>query len=146
MPQMEKWMKRLTLVVAAALIDPAGRLLINQRPADKAMAGYWELPGGKIEPGESPEAGLQRELQEELGVRIDIAHLVPLGFASHAYPEFHLLMPVFSARRWTGQVLAREGQRLEWVGADNLADRNWVAADLPLLPMLAGVMTIGGEA
>ncbi len=139
-------MTRLVLVAAAALINPSGQLLVSRRPAHKAMAGYWELPGGKIEPGESPEAAIRREMEEELGVRIDMSHLAPLGFASHAYPEFHLLMPVFSTRQWAGHAMPREGQTIEWTSVEALGGREWVPADLPLLPLLARAMTSEGVA
>src|SRR6201994_1956119 len=103
---------KLTLVVAGALIDADKRVLIAQRPPGKSMAGLWEFPGGKVEPGERPETTLIRELSEEIGITVSEACLAPLTFASHAYDHFHLLMPLYVCRRWEGNVAAREGQRL----------------------------------
>ena len=127
---------RTVLVVAVALVDDDGRVLIAQRPPGKAMAGLWEFPGGKINPGETPEAALQRELLEELGIDIAAACLAPFTFASHRYPEFHLLMPVYLCRRWLGVPTAREGQTLSWVRPARLADYPMPAADVPLVAML----------
>jgi len=110
------------LVAACALIDADGRVLLAQRPAGKAMAGLWEFPGGKVEPGERPEQSLIRELAEELGIVVDEACLAPLTFASHGYPDFHLLMPLYVCRRWEGIVAAQEGQRLAWVRPARLRD------------------------
>lgn len=127
---------KLVLVAAVVLVDPEGRVLLAQRPEGKDMAGLWEFPGGKIEPGESPEAALIRELQEELGIDTWESCLAPLTFASHTYPGFHLLMPVFICRKWQGIASAREGQRLTWVRAEKLRDYPMPAADLPLLPII----------
>src|SRR5471032_2287154 len=120
------------LVVAVALIDADGRVLLAQRPAGKAMAGLWEFPGGKVHAGETPEAALIRELQEELGIDVAASCLAPFTFASHAYPEFHLLMPLYVCRIWQGIVTAREGQRLKWVRPAQLADYPMPPADKPL--------------
>jgi len=103
------------LVAAVALVDIDGRVLIAQRPAGKPMAGLWEFPGGKVQPGETPEVALVRELAEELGIDVHASCLAPFTFASHAYPDFHLLMPLYVCRKWSGIVTAREGQRLKWV-------------------------------
>ena len=127
---------RLILVSAVALIDPDGRVLLAQRPPGKSMAGLWEFPGGKVEPGETPEAALIRELHEELGIDTWACCLAPLTFASHAYPEFHLLMPVFACRKWQGIVQPREGQQLAWVLPGHLRDYPMPPADLPLIAIL----------
>jgi 8-oxo-dGTP diphosphatase len=127
---------RLVLVVAAALIDTQGRVLLAQRPPGKAMAGLWEFPGGKVEPGERPEQALIRELNEELGVRTAVTDLHPVGFASHGYDSFHLLMPLWAARHWTGDVTALEAADLVWAGADELRQFPMPAADLPLVEAL----------
>ncbi len=124
------------LVSAVALIDPDGRVLLAQRPAGKSLAGLWEFPGGKVEPGETPEAALIRELHEELGIDTWASCLAPLTFASHSYPDFHLLMPLFACRRWQGTPMGREGQHLAWVRADRLRDYPMPPADLPLIPIL----------
>ena len=128
--------RRMVLVAAVALIDPDGRVLLAQRPEGKAMAGLWEFPGGKVEPGETPEAALIRELHEELGIDTWQSCLAPLTFASHSYDEFHLLMPLFACRRWQGIPAAQEGQNLAWVRPQNLRDYPMPAADLPLIPIL----------
>ncbi len=127
---------RLVLVAAVALIDPDGRVLLAQRPEGKSMAGLWEFPGGKVEAGETPEAALIRELREELGIDTWASCLAPLSFASHAYSDFHLLMPLFACRRWQGQPAAREGQTLRWVRPKALTDYPMPPADLPLIPIL----------
>lgn len=127
---------KLLLVAAVALIDADGRVLLAQRPEGKSLAGLWEFPGGKVEPGESPEACLIRELKEELGIDTWKSCLAPLTFASHAYEEFHLLMPLYACRRWEGIVRGAEGQRIAWVRADRLSDYPMPPADLPLLPIL----------
>jgi len=124
------------LVSAVALIDADGRVLLAQRPEDKSMAGLWEFPGGKVEPGETPEAALIRELNEELGIDTWQSCLAPLTFASHAYPDFHLLMPLFACRRWQGIASPREGQNLAWVRPAALRDYPMPPADLPLIPVL----------
>jgi len=127
---------KLLLVVAAALIDADGRVLIAQRPQGKSLAGLWEFPGGKVNPGERPEAALIRELHEELGIEVEEACLAPLTFASHAYEEFHLLMPLYVCRRWKGLVSAREAAALKWVPPKRLRDFPMPPADNPLIPPL----------
>ncbi|WP_238367572.1 (deoxy)nucleoside triphosphate pyrophosphohydrolase [Mesobacterium pallidum] len=124
------------LVSAVALIDRDGRVLLAQRPEGKSMAGLWEFPGGKVEPGETPEEALVRELQEELGIDTWESCLAPLTFASHRYEDFHLLMPLFACRKWNGIVAPQEGQRIAWVKPANLRDYPMPAADLPLIPIL----------
>lgn len=124
------------LVSAVALIDVDGRVLLAQRPEGKSMAGLWEFPGGKVEPDETPEAALIRELHEELGIQTWSSCLAPLTFASHQYDNFHLLMPLFACRRWQGIPKPREGQRLAWVKAADLSHYPMPAADLPLIPIL----------
>jgi 8-oxo-dGTP diphosphatase len=130
----------LVLVAACALIDVDGRVLLAQRPAGKAMAGLWEFPGGKVENGERPEDSLIRELKEELGIVVSEACLAPLTFASHAYPDFHLLMPLFVCRRWDGTVTPREGQRLAWVRPNRLREYQMPPADEPLIAHLTGLL------
>ncbi|MGY6548036.1 MAG: 8-oxo-dGTP diphosphatase MutT [Roseinatronobacter sp.] len=127
---------KLVLVSAVALIDADGRVLLAQRPEGKSMAGLWEFPGGKVEPGETPEAALIRELHEELGIDTWASCLAPLSFASHSYDDFHLLMPLFACRKWQGQLQSREGQALRWVRPEALRDYPMPAADLPLIPVL----------
>jgi 8-oxo-dGTP diphosphatase len=127
---------KVILVSAVALIDVDGRVLLAQRPPGKSMAGLWEFPGGKVEAGETPEAALIRELQEELGIDTWASCLAPLTFASHAYDEFHLLMPLFACRKWNGTPQAREGQTLKWVRANALKDYPMPPADIPLIPIL----------
>jgi 8-oxo-dGTP diphosphatase len=131
---------KLTLVVACALIDADNRVLIAQRPEGKAMAGLWEFPGGKLDPGERPEDALIRELHEELGITVREACLAPLTFASHGYESFHLLMPLYICRRWEGDVVAREGQKVAWVRAIRLRDYPMPPADLPLIPHLEDLL------
>ncbi|ACL56702.1 (deoxy)nucleoside triphosphate pyrophosphohydrolase [Methylobacterium nodulans] len=131
---------KLLLVVAVALVDADGRVLLAQRPPGKALAGLWEFPGGKIEPGERPEETLIRELAEELGIAVKEPCLAPLTFASHAYESFHLLMPLYICRRWEGLVQAREGQALKWVRPRDLATYPMPPADLPLLPALVDLL------
>ena len=128
------------LVVAAALVDADGRVLIAQRPKGKALEGLWEFPGGKIEPGERPEDALIRELREELGVTVKAACLAPLTFASHAYEDFHLMMPLYVCRRWEGLVQPLEGQALKWVRAKALRDWPMPPADAPLIPHLVELL------
>lgn len=127
---------KLVLVSAVALIDGDGRVLLAQRPEGKSMAGLWEFPGGKVEQGETPEAALIRELHEELGIETWQSCLAPLTFASHAYTDFHLLMPVFACRKWAGIPQSREGQALKWVRAQNLREYPMPPADIPLIPIL----------
>jgi 8-oxo-dGTP diphosphatase len=130
----------LLLVAACVLVDAAGRVLIARRPEGRAMAGLWEFPGGKLEPGESPEEALVRELREELGVDISRACLAPFVFASHTYDSFHLLMPLFLCRRWQGIPVPREGQIIRWVSPAELSDYQMLPADRPLLPMLRDLL------
>jgi 8-oxo-dGTP diphosphatase len=127
---------KLVLVTACALIDADGRVLLAQRPEGKSMAGLWEFPGGKIEAGERPENSLIRELKEELGIVVKEECLAPLTFASHLYPDFHLLMPLYVCRRWEGFVDAKEGQKLKWVRPNALRDYPMPPADEPLIPHL----------
>jgi 8-oxo-dGTP diphosphatase len=127
---------RVILVSAVALIDPDGRVLLARRPEGKAMAGLWEFPGDKVEPGETPETALIRELHEELGIDTWASCLAPLTFASHSYPDFHLLMPVFACRRWSGTARGREGQALAWVRPQDLRSYPMPPADLPLIAVL----------
>ena len=124
------------LVSAVALIDRDGRVLLAERPAGKSMAGLWEFPGGKVEPGETPEAALIRDLHEELGIETWGSCLAPLTFASHSYPDFHLLMPLFACRKWEGTPQSKEGQRLAWARPRELRDYPMPPADLPLIPIL----------
>jgi len=127
---------KIVLVSAVALIDSDGRVLLAQRPEGKSLAGLWEFPGGKVEAGESPEAALIRELKEELGIDTWQSCLAPLTFASHAYPEFHLLMPLFACRKWQGIAAPREGQTLAWVRPSDLRDYPMPPADVPLIAVL----------
>ena len=131
---------KLTLVVACALVDADKRVLIAQRPEGKTLAGLWEFPGGKVEPGERPEVTLIRELREEIGITVEEPCLAPLTFASHAYETFHLLMPLYICRRWEGLVVAREGQNLAWVRANELRDYPMPPADIPLIPHLEDLL------
>lgn len=134
-------MKILT-VVAVALVDADDRVLIAQRPAGKALAGLWEFPGGKLDADERPESALIRELDEELGIAVNEACLAPLTFASHAYPDFHLLMPLWVCRRWEGTASPREGQALKWVRAGKLRDYPMPPADAPLIPPLIDLLGV----
>ncbi|HBQ35671.1 MAG TPA: 8-oxo-dGTP diphosphatase MutT [Rhodobacteraceae bacterium] len=127
---------KILLVSAVALIDVDGRVLLAQRPEGKSMAGLWEFPGGKIEAGETPEAALIRELHEELGINTWSSCLAPLTFASHAYENFHLLMPLFACRKWQGTPVAKEGQTLKWVRPNNLRDYPMPPADIPLISII----------
>lgn len=127
---------KLLLVAAVALIDPDGRVLLAERPAGRAMAGLWEFPGGKVEPGETPEACLIRELQEELGIDTWESCLAPLTFASHAYEDFHLLMPLYACRKWQGMMQPCEGQRLSWARPERLGEYEMPPADRPLIAVL----------
>ena len=131
---------KLVLVVACALIDTDGRVLLSERPAGKALAGLWEFPGGKIEAGERPEETLIRELKEELGIVVREPCLAPLTFASHAYPDFHLLMPLYVCRRWKGIVTSLEGQELQWVKPLKLRDYPMPPADKPLIAHLIDLL------
>ena len=135
-PPVPKPPRPILLVVACALLDPEGRILLAQRPSGKSMAGLWEFPGGKLDPGEAPEAALIRELREELGIETQAACLSPLFFASHAYPDFHLLMPLYICRKWEGRAVAREGQNLAWVRPAKLRDYPMPPADVPLVALL----------
>ncbi len=131
---------KLLLVVACALVDADRRVLIAQRPAGKQLAGLWEFPGGKLEPGESPEQALIRELEEELGVSTRTACLAPLTFASHSYESFHLLMPLFVCRKWQGTPQAREHAALKWVRPQALSNYPMPPADLPLIAPLCDLL------
>lgn len=124
------------IVVACALVDADGRVLVAQRPAGKSIAGMWEFPGGKVEPGETPEAALIRELKEELDIDVTPACLAPLSFASHAYDDFHLLMPLYVCRKWQGLVRPRENQAVKWLLPRELFDVPMPPADIPLIAML----------
>ena len=132
--------KPIVLVAAVALVDPDGRVLLAERPAGKHLAGFWEFPGGKVHEGETPEAALIRELDEELGIDVEESCLAPFTFASHTYPEFHLLMPLYVCRKWRGIVTPREGQRLKWVHAAQLADYQMPPADKPLVALLRDLL------
>ncbi len=130
----------LLLVAACALIDVDGRVLIARRPAGKSLAGLWEFPGGKLEPGETPEACLIRELEEELGIKVAHACLAPFVFASHSYGETHLLMPLYLCRRWEGFVTALEHDALAWVRPERLGDYPMPPADAPLVAWLRDLL------
>ncbi len=130
----------LLLVAAVALVDIDGRVLMQRRPEGKAMAGLWEFPGGKVRDGETPEAALIRELREELGVDTRQSCLAPIGFASHAYEDFHLLMPLYVCRVWRGTLTPREGQELAWVRPARLAGYAMPPADAPLIPVLRDLL------
>ncbi|MDF2996755.1 MAG: mutator MutT protein [Xanthobacteraceae bacterium] len=134
---------KLVLVAACALVDADGRVLITERPAGKALAGLWEFPGGKVEPGERPEETLIRELAEELGIIVKEACLAPLTFASHTYADFQLLMPLWICRRWEGLAQGREGQRLAWVRPGKLRDYPMPPADEPLIPVIVDIVGSG---
>ena len=127
---------KVLLVSAVALIDVDGRVLLAQRPAGKSLAGLWEFPGGKVDPGETPEIALIRELQEELGIDTWASCLAPLTFASHTYDDFHLLMPLYACRKWNGTPQGQEGQTLKWVRATELKQYPMPPADIPLIPIL----------
>ena len=131
---------KVVLVAACALIDADGRVLIAERPAGKSMAGLWEFPGGKVDPGERPEDALIRELKEELGIVVKEACLAPLTFASHTYDDFHLLMPLYVCRRWEGTVAPHEGQRLAWVRPNRLKEYPMPPADIPLISHLTTLL------
>ncbi|MBI2720072.1 MAG: 8-oxo-dGTP diphosphatase MutT [Rhizobiales bacterium] len=131
---------KIVLVAAVALIDADGRVLLSRRPEGKELGGLWEFPGGKVEAGERPEAALIRELREELGIDVAESCLAPLTFASHAYANFHLLMPLYVCRRWKGQAAGHEGQELAWVRPLRLRDYAMPPADLPLIPHLIDLL------
>ena len=136
---------RLVLVVAAALYNDRGEILLAQRPEGKQLAGLWEFPGGKVEPGETPEAALVRELQEELSITVKESELQPIAFASHTYADFHLLMPLYKCQAWSGEVYPREGQAIAWVPPENLFDYPAPPADLPLFEGLSGKRATEGS-
>ena len=132
--------KPVLLVSAAALVDTDNRVLIAQRPEGRSMAGLWEFPGGKVEPGETPEQALIRELREELGIEVCNTCLAPFTFASHTYEKFHLLMPLFLCKNWEGDITPREGQAVKWVRAGRLGAYPMPPADLPLIPWLRDLL------
>lgn len=132
--------RRLVLVVAAALIDSDGRVLLAQRPEGKNLAGLWEFPGGKVDEGETPEVALIRELHEEIGINTWESCLAPLTFVSFAYPSFHLLMPLFVCRRWQGIPISREQNALKWVRPRDLSDYPMPPADRPIVPILRDLL------
>jgi 8-oxo-dGTP diphosphatase len=132
--------KPILLVTAAALVDRDNRVLLSKRPEGKSLAGLWEFPGGKVDSGETPEQALRRELKEELGIVVCETCLAPFTFASHSYPDFHLLMPLFLCRTWDGEVEPQEGQEIVWVRAKRLADYPMPPADAPLVPWLRDLL------
>jgi 8-oxo-dGTP diphosphatase len=132
--------RRVVLVAACVLIDDAGCMLITKRPQGKSLAGLWEFPGGKVEANEAPEDALIRELKEELGISVTEQGLSPLTFVSHAYPEFHLLMPVYVCRHWRGEMTAHEGQEIAWVRPEALFDYAMPPADEPLKIILSKLL------
>ena len=132
--------KPILLVAACALVDTDNRILLAQRPEGKSLAGLWEFPGGKVEPGETPEETLVRELEEELGIKTKVACLAPLTFASHTYETFHLLMPLYVCRRYEGIPHGREGQAIKWVKSKALRDHPMPPADEPLIPVLQDLL------
>ena len=132
--------RRILLVAACALLDADGRVLLAERPHGKAMAGLWEFPGGKVEPGETPEETLIRELREEIGIETRVACLAPLTFASHTYDDFHLLMPLYVCRRYEGVARGLEGQRLKWVRPRDMREYPMPPADEPLIPFLIDLL------
>ncbi len=131
---------KMVLVSAVALVDVDGRVLLAQRPPGKSMAGLWEFPGGKVEPGETPEAALIRELHEELGIETWASCLAPLTFASHSYDDFHLMMPLFACRKWEGTPTPQEGQVLKWVKPVEMRNYPMPPADIPLIAMLRDLL------
>ncbi len=133
---------KFVLVAACALVDADGRVLLARRPPGKPMAGRWEFPGGKVEPGERPEQALIREMKEELGIDVREACLSPLTFASHAYEEFQLLMPLWVCRRWDGMVTPKEGQEVAWVRPERLREYPMPPADEPLIPVLVELLAV----
>ena len=140
MSETETKSRRILLVAACALVDADGRILLAQRPEGKTLAGLWEFPGGKVEPGETPEETLIRELDEELGIRTKVACLAPLTFASHTYDDFHLLMPLYVCRRFEGTAHGREGQAIKWVRPKALREYPMPPADEPLIPFLMDLL------
>ena len=132
--------RKLLLVAACALVDADGRVLLSERPAGKQLAGTWEFPGGKVEPGETPEETVVREIAEEIGVETKVACLAPLTFASHSYETFHLLMPLFVCRRFWGTARPLEGQRLKWVRPRDMRNYPMPPADEPLIPFLIDLL------
>lgn len=128
------------LVVAAALVDPDGRVLLAQRPEGKRLAGYWEFPGGRVEPGERPEAALIRELKEELDIDVKEPCLAPFVFASHPYEDHHLLMPLYVCRKWNGMAIGREGQALSWVRPLDMRRYRMPPADEPIVAHLQSLL------
>jgi 8-oxo-dGTP diphosphatase len=132
--------KKLLLVVAVALIDADGRVLLAQRPAGKTLGGLWEFPGGKLDEGELPEAALIRELDEELGITVEPACLAPFAFASHDYENFHVLMPLYLCRKWQGVAHGREGQTVKWVNPQEFSHYDLTPAGKPLAPMLRDLL------
>lgn len=133
-------MTKLILVAACALIDRDGRVLLAERPPGKPLAGHWEFPGGKLEDGETPEAAVIRELKEELNVETQSACLAPIGFASHGYEDFHLLMPLFVCRKWSGTPEGLEGQKIKWVRPEEMRDLKMPPADYPLVAQLRDIL------
>ena len=131
---------KLLLVASVALIDADGRVLLSKRPLAKQLGGLWEFPGGKVEQGERPESALIRELKEELAIDVAESCLAPLTFASHAFEDFHLLMPLYVCRRWKGQVVGAEGQEIAWVKPLKLRDYPMPPADIPLIPHLVDLL------
>jgi 8-oxo-dGTP diphosphatase len=131
---------KLLFVVACALIDADGRVLLSKRPEGKSLAGLWEFPGGKLEQGETPEECLVRELHEELGIIVKTACLAPLTFASHGYEKFHLFMPLYVCRRFEGAPIGREGQEIKWVKPHQMRDYPMPPADVPLIPILMDLL------
>ena len=132
--------KPIVLVAAVALVDTDGRVLLAQRPEGKSLAGLWEFPGGKVEPGETPEHALVRELKEELGIDTWTSCLAPFTFASHTYETFHLLMPLYVCRKWQGEPHGQEGQALAWVRPQRMKDYPMPPADVPLVAMLRDLL------
>ena len=134
-------MTNLLLVAACALIDRDGRILLTERPAGKPLAGYWEFPGGKVETGETPEETVVRELSEEIGIDTQTSCLAPIAFASHGYEDFHLLMPLFVCRKWSGTPRGLEGQRIDWVRPQRLSQYKLPPADIPLAAQLRDLLS-----
>ena len=140
LPPPECGAKKVVLVAAAALVDRDNHILLAQRPEGKSMAGLWEFPGGKVDKGETPEFALMRELEEELGITTRPCCFSPIGFASHGYDDFHLLMPLFVCRVWKGTPVAKEGQVLKWVKKEDLYDYDMPEADIPLIPSIQAIL------